>query len=99
MRKEVPEIGWGDFEVLKVRDPAVLAMRYDWRNNSVVVHAQPARGAARDSLSTSGGASKGKLLINLLAKNTAKPTSQANTALCSKVMVIAGIASAVSITC
>src|SRR4051812_17496642 len=24
MRKEVPEIGWGDFEVLKVRDPAVL---------------------------------------------------------------------------
>jgi maltose alpha-D-glucosyltransferase/alpha-amylase len=37
MRKEVPEIGWGDFTILKVRDPAVLAMRYDWRNNSVVV--------------------------------------------------------------
>jgi maltose alpha-D-glucosyltransferase / alpha-amylase len=37
MRKEVPEIGWGDFEVLKVRDPAVLAVRYDWRNNSVLV--------------------------------------------------------------
>jgi maltose alpha-D-glucosyltransferase/alpha-amylase len=37
MRKEVPEIGWGDFEVLKVRDPAVLAIRYDWRNNSVVL--------------------------------------------------------------
>ncbi|HKP04593.1 MAG TPA: alpha-amylase family protein [Chthoniobacterales bacterium] len=37
MRKEVPEIGWGDFAILKMRDPAVLAMRYDWRNNSVLV--------------------------------------------------------------
>ena len=36
MRKEVPEIGWGDFEVLDTRRPAVLAMRYDWRNNSVL---------------------------------------------------------------
>jgi maltose alpha-D-glucosyltransferase / alpha-amylase len=36
MRKEVPEIGWGDFEVLPIRDPAVLAIRYDWRNNSVL---------------------------------------------------------------
>jgi hypothetical protein len=24
MRKEVPEIGWGDFTVLNVRDPAVI---------------------------------------------------------------------------
>ena len=37
MRKEVPEIGWGDFAILKVKDPAVLALRYDWRNNSVVI--------------------------------------------------------------
>ncbi len=37
MRKEVPEIGWGDFTVLRTRDPAILAMRYDWRNNSIVV--------------------------------------------------------------
>jgi maltose alpha-D-glucosyltransferase/alpha-amylase len=37
MRKEVPEIGWGDFVVLRTGDPAVLALRYDWRNNSVVV--------------------------------------------------------------
>ena len=36
MRKEVPEVGWGKFEVLKTDDPAVLAMRYDWRNNSVL---------------------------------------------------------------
>ena len=37
MRKEVPEIGWGDYTVLRTRNPAVLAIRYDWRNNSVLV--------------------------------------------------------------
>ena len=36
MRKEVPEIGWGDFAILPTGDPAVLGMRYDWRNNSVL---------------------------------------------------------------
>ena len=36
MRKEVPEIGWGDFIVLATGTPEVLAMRYDWRNNSVL---------------------------------------------------------------
>jgi hypothetical protein len=35
MRKEIPEIGWGDFTIVDVGDPAVLALRYDWRNNSV----------------------------------------------------------------
>ncbi|HEY3937346.1 MAG TPA: alpha-amylase family protein [Bryobacteraceae bacterium] len=37
MRKEVPEIGWGDFEVLRTKTPGVLAIRYDWRGNSVVI--------------------------------------------------------------
>jgi maltose alpha-D-glucosyltransferase / alpha-amylase len=37
MRKEVPEIGWGDFTVLRAGTSEVLAIRYDWRNNSVVV--------------------------------------------------------------
>jgi maltose alpha-D-glucosyltransferase/alpha-amylase len=36
MRKEVPEIGWGDFKVLNTGDNAVLGLRYDWRNNSVL---------------------------------------------------------------
>jgi maltose alpha-D-glucosyltransferase/alpha-amylase len=36
MRKEVPEIGWGDFTVLGTGTPEVLGIRYDWRNNSVV---------------------------------------------------------------
>jgi maltose alpha-D-glucosyltransferase/alpha-amylase len=36
MRKEVPEIGWGDFAILRTGSQEVLAIRYDWRNNSVV---------------------------------------------------------------
>src|SRR2546430_2429621 len=36
MRKEVPEVGWGDFTVIPSHDPAVLVMRYDWRNNWVL---------------------------------------------------------------
>src|ERR1700745_1324339 len=34
MRKEVAEIGGGNFEIIPSRDSAVLIMRYDWRNNS-----------------------------------------------------------------
>lgn len=37
MRKEVPEIGWGDFVILRAGGREVLAIRYDWRRNSVVV--------------------------------------------------------------
>jgi maltose alpha-D-glucosyltransferase/alpha-amylase len=36
MRKETPEIGWGDFSFVSTRSIKVLAMRYDWRNNSVL---------------------------------------------------------------
>jgi maltose alpha-D-glucosyltransferase/alpha-amylase len=36
-RHEAPEIGWGDYAVIQTRDPGVLAVRYDWRGNSVLV--------------------------------------------------------------
>jgi maltose alpha-D-glucosyltransferase/alpha-amylase len=36
MRKEVPEIGWGDFSFVSTRSREILALRYDWRNNSVL---------------------------------------------------------------
>jgi maltose alpha-D-glucosyltransferase/alpha-amylase len=69
MRKEVPEIGWGDFTVLKVRDPAVLALRYDWRNNSVLflhnLHEQPREILLDPRVS----GAHGKLLVNLLAED------------------------------
>jgi maltose alpha-D-glucosyltransferase/alpha-amylase len=37
LRKECPEIGWGDWTILQSGAPTVLAMRYDWRGNSLVV--------------------------------------------------------------
>jgi len=69
MRKEVPEIGWGDFKVIGARDPAVLIMRYDWRNNSVLfVHNLD--GTPREiAFATGITGDEGKLLVNLLAED------------------------------
>ena len=36
MRKECPEIGWGDWQILGTGSPNVLAIRYDWRGNAMV---------------------------------------------------------------
>jgi maltose alpha-D-glucosyltransferase/alpha-amylase len=69
MRKEVPEIGWGDFQVIATRDPAVLILRYDWRNNSVViVHNLDAK-PREVSFATGLRGEAGKLLVNLLAED------------------------------
>ena len=72
MRKEVPEIGWGDFTVIPAGDPAVLVMRYDWRNNWVLfVHnfdAKPREIAFSVGLKGED-AEHGKLLVNLLAED------------------------------
>jgi maltose alpha-D-glucosyltransferase/alpha-amylase len=68
MRKEVPEIGWGDFAILPTGNAGVLAMRYDWRNNSVVfVHNftdQPCE--TRFAVGPADGSEK--RLINLLGE-------------------------------
>jgi maltose alpha-D-glucosyltransferase / alpha-amylase len=37
LRTECPEIGWGDWEILRTGAPSVLAIRYDWRGNALVV--------------------------------------------------------------
>jgi maltose alpha-D-glucosyltransferase/alpha-amylase len=36
MRRELPEVGWGDYRIIDTRSPAVFAIRYDWRDNSVL---------------------------------------------------------------
>ncbi|MGD9616187.1 MAG: alpha-amylase family protein [Alphaproteobacteria bacterium] len=71
MRKEVPEIGWGDFNVIASSDPAVLILRYDWRNNSVLfMHNFDSK--PREVMFSVGldgeDADPGKLLINLLTE-------------------------------
>src|ERR1700727_1609376 len=69
MRKEVPEVGWGDFQVIGSRDPAVLILRYDWRNNSVLfVHNLDEK--PREVTFASGVSGEaGMLLVNLLAED------------------------------
>jgi len=64
MRKEVPEIGWGDFEVLRLAEPGVLALRYDWRNNSVLLVHNFRDEAVQIELRT--GRQGGQKLVNLL---------------------------------
>jgi maltose alpha-D-glucosyltransferase / alpha-amylase len=69
MRKEVPEIGWGDFQVIATRDQAVLILRYDWRNNSVVMVHNLDEKPREISFATGLPGEAGKLLVNLLAED------------------------------
>jgi maltose alpha-D-glucosyltransferase/alpha-amylase len=71
MRKEVPEVGWGDFTVIPSHDPAVLIVRYDWRNNWVLflhnLDAKPREVTFSVGLEKEH-AEQGKLLVNLLGE-------------------------------
>jgi maltose alpha-D-glucosyltransferase/alpha-amylase len=73
MRKEVPEIGWGDFSFVPTRIPQVLAMRYDWRNNSVLclhnLSAEPQE--IRFSIHAAGEDTS--TLVNLLSEDHSNP--------------------------
>src|SRR6266513_262334 len=69
MRKEVPEIGWGDFAVLPTGNPAVLAIRYDWRNNSVVFVHNLDASPREVGFSTGLEGKAGQLLVNLLSND------------------------------
>jgi maltose alpha-D-glucosyltransferase/alpha-amylase len=69
MRKEVPEVGWGAFEVLATRDPAVLAIRYDWRNNSVLFVHNLADTPREVAFSAGLPGPDGRMLVNLLTEN------------------------------
>lgn len=37
LRKECPEIGWGEWKILKSGSPCVLAMQYEWRGSRLVI--------------------------------------------------------------
>ena len=67
MRKETPEIGWGDFVTIDTGTPEVFAIRYDWRNNSVLfVH--NLSGVPREIAFDPGmEGTNDRLLVNLLA--------------------------------
>jgi maltose alpha-D-glucosyltransferase/alpha-amylase len=69
MRKEIPEIGWGSFKVLPSGSPAVLVLRYDWRNNAVLVIHNLAPMPLEIHLDLHSGAEHESDLINLLSED------------------------------
>jgi maltose alpha-D-glucosyltransferase/alpha-amylase len=72
MRKEVPEIGWGDFSFLSAGTPEVLVMQYTWRNNSVLcVH--NLSGEPREIRFSIQAEGKQCILANLLSNDHSQP--------------------------
>lgn len=69
MRKEVPEVGWGDFKVIATRDPEIFVMRYDWRNNSVLFVHNLDEKPREVSFTVGLPGEAGKLLVNLLTED------------------------------
>jgi maltose alpha-D-glucosyltransferase/alpha-amylase len=68
MRKELPEIAWGDFTVIPTSAPQVLALRYEWRNNAVmIVHNFGA--TSQEIELPAKGAGESALLVNLLSQD------------------------------
>ena len=74
MRKEVPEIGWGEFEVVDLGHPGVLALLYEWRNNGVLVVHNLTDEAAEVQVRLKG--ERGRQLINLLTQDHSQATAR-----------------------
>jgi maltose alpha-D-glucosyltransferase/alpha-amylase len=75
MRKEVPEIGWGDFRFVSTGTEKVLAMEYEWRNNAVVcVH--NLEGAPTEIRMTLEHDGEGCVLVNLLSNDHSEPNKK-----------------------
>jgi maltose alpha-D-glucosyltransferase / alpha-amylase len=75
MRKEVPEIGWGDFSFISAQASEVLIMRYDWRNNSVLCVHNLSSVPREVSFSVTNGQQEACTLVNLLSENHSQPVA------------------------
>jgi maltose alpha-D-glucosyltransferase/alpha-amylase len=64
-RKECPEVGWGTWRVLPTSAPSVLALRYDWRNNAVLLLHNFEPNAL--SVTFGAGSANGGFLANVLS--------------------------------
>jgi maltose alpha-D-glucosyltransferase/alpha-amylase len=69
MRKEVPEIGWGSFTVVESGAAEVLTLRFDWRNNAVLVVHNLGQAPREISFRLKSGDTPEGDLINLLSEN------------------------------
>jgi maltose alpha-D-glucosyltransferase / alpha-amylase len=62
-RRECPEISWGEFSILRTNAPGVLAIRFDWRQTSLVTLHNFSNRSQKVRL-TAGG-SGGRLLVSV----------------------------------
>ena len=69
MRKEIPEVGWGDFAFISTGSPKILAMEYSWRNNSVVCMHNLTAEPREVHISVGNGDDEDSSLINLLSED------------------------------
>jgi maltose alpha-D-glucosyltransferase / alpha-amylase len=78
MRKECPEISWGDWKILKHDQPGVLVMRYQWNKRTLVVchnfTAKP-RAIVLDRAAVAAEAAADKL-VDLLDHNDSRANEQ-----------------------
>jgi maltose alpha-D-glucosyltransferase / alpha-amylase len=73
MRKEVPEIGWGDFSFISAAATEVLIMRYEWRNNAVICIHNLSSVPREVSFSVTSDQQEPCTLVNLLSNNHSQP--------------------------
>jgi maltose alpha-D-glucosyltransferase/alpha-amylase len=78
MRKECPEISWGDWKILSTDEPGVLVMRYEWDEHTLVtLHNFTSKPRAvvldRDAVAVGRPVVK---LVDLLAQNDSRIDGQ-----------------------
>jgi maltose alpha-D-glucosyltransferase/alpha-amylase len=66
-RRECPEISWGQFTILTTNVPEVLALRYDWRNTSLLTLHNFA--GLRRKVRFQVGATNGHRLVNVFGES------------------------------
>jgi maltose alpha-D-glucosyltransferase / alpha-amylase len=76
MRKEVAEIGWGDFSFIRTHSNSILGMRYEWRNNEVVFLHNMTAEPTEIRIVIPGLNPSECILINLLSDDHSQPTSE-----------------------
>ncbi len=67
MRKELPEVGWGEFTIIKTARPEVLALRYEWREAAVLFIHNFAAAAGEVRFNLGAGNPDNGFLVNLLS--------------------------------
>lgn len=73
MRQETPEIGWGDYQILRTGAKGVLAMRYDWRGNAAVFLHNFGEEGCDVAFHSGGMEGEPDHLVNLLSTDHSRP--------------------------